>query len=230
MSTLELTGRISANSSMLSQAVAKNTNVSEDVIQSLFEDGDEITISSDEELELLEKATDAALGQEAYNGAVSTNMDKASTFQENIDASSEFFSTYDSLQDAILNSNTDLTKAQEARVDKLSKMSEKLNSGEYILTQDIKDATNIANEIITSISGNKQETETKTKNNGLSILTSLKAIISTDKNVKEDSDDNILTQKEFDSLKNIYANAENASLAGADISARAQQYGIYIAA
>lgn len=230
MSTVNFTSRVSGNTSFLTEAVAKNTNVSEDVIESLFSDEIESMASDEEETELLSKAADAALGQEAFNGGVSANMDKTSSFQENIDASSEFFSTYDNLQEAIKNSNTPLTKVQEAQVEKLSKISEKLNSGEYVLTQDIKDATNMANEIITSQTGEKDSSETKTKNNGLSILTSLKSIISKDKNVKEDSNDNILTQNEYDNLKDIFASADDANAASVNLSAQAQQYGIYIAA
>lgn len=230
MSTINFTGRVSGNTSFLTEAVAKNTNVSEDVIESLFSDEIESIASNEEETELLSKAADAALGQEAFNGGVSANMDKTSSFQENIDASSEFFATYDNLQEAIKNSNTPLTKVQEAQVEKLSKISEKLNSGEYILTQDIKDATNMANEIITSQTGEKDSSETKTKNNGLSILTSLKSIISKDKNAKEDGNDNILTQNEYDNLKDIFASADDANAASVNLSAQAQQYGIYIAA
>lgn len=239
----------SVNTSSLVEAVTKNYGESESVVETIFstteqsnEAGESKTsifnLDSDKEEELsssitsdaISKAVDAALGQEAYNGNVSVNTDRTSTFKENINASTDFFNAYGILLDTIKDTTISLTKAQNAQIDKLAKMSDKLNSGNYIMTDDIKKATNTANEIVASINHTKVKSETENKNSGHSILVALKAIISNDENIKENKSNNKLTKKEYEEIKNNFNTNDDIAAANSEIIDTAEKYGIYLAA
>lgn len=226
--TAAVTGKSLLSTSALVKILEKNGANSDSAIASLFGSDDENdvrNVDSREASKLTKDAADATLGDELFG--VSANTDKGYSFQDNIDATSDFFKAFENMQDAIGGDTVTLTRAQEAQVSDLSSMSEKLSANEYVLTSEIKKATQTADDIAMSVIDSEDVESQSAKSNGLSILTALKAIITQDKTVQDNKDDNILTANEYEEIKNIFESETDSSIAYNNIVTMAQQYGIY---
>ena len=226
--TTNVTGTNGLSTSVLVRALAKNGNNADPKIAALFGDDSENKTNGTNAADaskLLKDAADATLGDELFG--VSANTDSGYTFQDNMNASSDFFKAFEHMQDVIGGDQVTLTKAQEAKVDDLSSISEKLGANEYVLTSEIKKATQTADDIAMSVTDSEDVASQSAKANGLSILTALKAVITQDKTVKDDKDDNILTANEYEEIKNFFEEEPDSTTAYNNIVTMAQQYGIY---
>lgn len=162
-----------------------------------------------------------------YTSKVSTKTDSA-TVEENQAAISDFMESYSEATNKLDAPNiVFLSLTDKSNYETVSNVADRLNDGEYILTREIEKNTRTADSIQVSTEETENTEEQASKTNGEDLLRQLKSIITDDVNAKEDKNDDILTQKEYDEEENFFNSSDNYTTAYKQMVEDAKQYGIY---
>ena len=175
----------------------------------------------------IEKVNKNLKAQSLYAKNVSTTMDTAS-IEENQEAISDFFAAYLNIQDKLSQSGVEfVSTTDEVNYATLSGVSDKLIASEYVMTSEIKKATSTADSIQVTTSDVTEVENKEAEIEGDMLLRELESVITDDADAKEDENDDVLTQKEYDNEKNFFENAENKANAYEKLAKDAEKYEIF---
>ena len=120
-----------------------------------------------------------------------------------------------------------LSLTDKSNYEAASKVQERLNNGEYILTREIEKSTATVQsiQVSTDETVNKKEEISKTK--GQDLLRQLEGVITADETIQEDKNDDVLTQKEYDDIENFFNNTDDVASYYKEMVEEAKKYGIY---
>ena len=173
------------------------------------------------------KVNENLKAQSLYTNNVSTTMDTASV-DENQEAISDFYGAYLDVQDKLAQTGVEfLTATDEVNYATLAGVAEKLNASEYVMTAEIKKATSTADSIQVTTSDVTDVENKEAEIKGATLLKELEAVITDDADAKEDENDDVLTQKEYDNKKNFFENAQNKADAYDNLAKDAEKYNIF---
>ena len=215
--------------------IQNNEVTDEKMVEVMAEDifsGDIANTSMDELVGLnaqdaIAKVNENLKAQSLYTGNISTTMDTASV-DENQEAISDFYDAYLDIQDKLAQEGVEfLTTADEVNYAILAGIAEKLNASEYVMTAEIKKATSTADSIQVTTSDVTEVENKEAEIKGATLLKELEAVITDDPDAKEDENDDVLTQKEYDEEDNFFENAENKANAYEKLAKDAEKYNIF---
>ena len=210
-----------------------------DVIIKDFFMGEMLEIASDEIIGLkaedaIERASESfqakTYSNTVYSQEVSENTDTAS-FDENQEAISNLNTAYNEASDKVNAPGVEfLSLTDKSNFENVSKVVERLNDGEYILTREIDKTTQTAESIQVSAVETKNTEDEASKVKGADLLKQLKGEIIEDAEAPEDENDDILTQKEYDEMENFFYDNEDTTKAYEQMIEDAKKFGIYATA
>lgn len=162
-----------------------------------------------------------------YSTAVSTSTDTA-TVEENQEAIADFMEAYSITSDKINAPNVEfLSLTDKSNYENATRVQERLNNGEYILTREIEKSTATVQSIQVSTDETVNQKEEMSKTKGQDLLRQLEAVITTDETIQEDKNDDVLTQKEYDEIENFFNNTDDTASYYKEMVEEAKKYGIY---
>ena len=165
-----------------------------------------------------------------YTSNVSENTDTAS-FDENQEAISNLHIAFAEASDKVNADGVEfLSLTDKSNYENVSKVVDRLNDGEYILTREIEKTTQTAESIQVSAVETKDTEDQASKVKGEDLLKQLQGEIIEDEEAPEDKNDDVLTQKEYDDMENFFNDTDDIAAAYKQLIEDAQKYGIFATA
>lgn len=165
-----------------------------------------------------------------YTSNVSENTDTAS-FDENQEAISNLHIAFAEASDKVNADGVEfLSLTDKSNYENVSKVVDRLNDGEYILTREIEKTTQTAESIQVSAVETKDTEDQTSKVKGEDLLKQLQGEIIEDEEAPEDKNDDVLTQKEYDDMENFFNDTDDIAAAYKQLIEDAQKYGIFATA
>ena len=165
-----------------------------------------------------------------YTSNVSENTDTAS-FDENQEAISNLHIAFAEASDKVNADGVEfLSLTDKSNYENVSKVVDRLNDGEYILTREIEKTTQTAESIQVSAVETKDTEDQVSKVKGEDLLKQLQGEIIEDEEAPEDKNDDVLTQKEYDDMENFFNDTDDIAAAYKQLIEDAQKYGIFATA
>ncbi len=162
--------------------------------------------------------------ENVYTSKISSKTDSA-TIDENREAIGKFMDAYYDASDIVHTQGDNLSDTDKSKFDTVSKVQERLNEGEYILTKEIDKATAAAKTIHAKSSEIVDSDSKLDRAKGSDILTRLEAAVTNDETIQDEAD-NKLTQNEYEKLKFMFENAKDPAVAYRNLAEEAKKYGI----